>query len=54
MTFVRLIFAAFILAATSACTANGTASSATRGGNGSGNAAVPVTTAPVVRKAMPI
>ncbi len=54
MTFVRLIFAAFILAATSACTASGTASSATRGANGGGNAAVPVTTAPVVRKAMPI
>ena len=53
MTFVRIIFAALILAASAGCTANGTASGATTGGNG-GDATVPVTTATVVRKPMPI
>jgi multidrug efflux system membrane fusion protein len=54
MTFVRIIFAALILAASAACTANGTASGATKGGSGGGDASVPVTTASVVRKPMPI
>ena len=53
MTFVRIILAALILAASTACTANGTASGATKGGGG-GDDAVPVTTAAVVRKPMPI
>ena len=53
MTFVRILVTALILAATVACTANGTASGAANGG-GRGDAAVPVTTATVVRKPMPI
>ena len=53
MTFVRIIISALIFAATAACTTNGTASGAANGG-GRGDAGVPVTTATVVRKPMPI
>ena len=54
MRFVRIILAALVLAAsTAACTADDTASGAPAG-TGGGQPAVPVTTASVVQKPMPI
>jgi membrane fusion protein, multidrug efflux system len=50
MTLVRIVLAAFILTATAACTADGTAADSAA----DGPPAVPVTTATVVQKAMPI
>src|SRR6185503_3727237 len=50
MTFVRITFAALILAGSAGCTADSRAAD-TAGG---GTPAVPVTIAPVVQKAMPI
>ena len=51
MKFVRIIFAALILAVCGACAADGTASDTPSDG---GPPPVPVTTAPVVKKPMPI
>ena len=52
MTLVRTILAAFILATSAACTANGTVSGEATGSGG--DAAVPVTLATVVQKPMPV
>ena len=52
MTLVRTILAAFILATSAACTANGTVSGEATGSGG--DAAVPVTVATVVQKPMPV
>jgi multidrug efflux system membrane fusion protein len=54
MTFVRISLAALILAASSACTTADTAGDAPPGGRSGGPPAVPVTTATVVQKPMPI
>jgi multidrug efflux system membrane fusion protein len=53
MRLVRIIFAALFLASSAACTADGTAADAAGGSDG-GPPAVPVTTAIVMQKAMPI
>lgn len=56
MGFIRTLFACGVMAAglySSACTADTTAADA-KGGRGGGSPAVPVTTASVVQKAMPI
>src|SRR6185503_3499690 len=53
MTYVRITFAALILAGSAGCTADSRAAD-TAGGRGGGSPAVPVTIAPVVQKAMPI
>ena len=53
MRLVRTSLAALLLAATAACTANSTAGD-TKGGRAGGTPAVPVTTATVVKKPMPI
>jgi len=53
MRFVRIILAALVLSASAACTADSTAADAAEG-RGSGPPAVPVTTASVIQKAMPI
>ena len=53
MRFVRIILGALFLATTAACTDDGTVAGATSG-RGGGPPAVPVTTAPVVQKAMPV
>jgi membrane fusion protein, multidrug efflux system len=50
MTFVRIVLTALLLTATAACTADGTAADSAT----DGPPAVPVTTAPVVQKAMPV
>src|SRR5687768_8307329 len=52
MRFVRIILAALVFAASTACTADDTASGASAGGSGS--PPVPVTTASVVQKPMPV
>ena len=51
MTFVRITFAALILAGSAGCTADSRAADTAGGG---GSPAVPVTIAPVAQKAMPI
>ncbi len=53
MRFVRIIVAALVLASTAACTADSSAGDAAEGAGG-GPPAVPVTTAAVVQKPMPI
>jgi multidrug efflux system membrane fusion protein len=53
MRLVRIIYAALFLASSAACTADGTAAG-TAEGRDDGPPAVPVTTASVVQKAMPI